>query len=291
MGVILFRPQDRRLGQDRKRSMLHRFEISFWPPHSYATHVATVATENASAAVNTILGHLDIYERQIELPDYATLLTLVEQAAAAFPALVPRLEPLKKAATARIHIPGPVFLYYTGCSVASSPESRAKSDVSKDNSMVTELIKLWRVKTVRVYRVNLPSVPISVFEYRGERNWQLEEHSLIAARFPLCLNSAPGGFLHEHRVDLYGPCPLLLFPRTPVPSTMADGVKRHLEGMYEAYRNQPGSQARIDCHALQQQVDAATPRFTLSGRVPIVAFGQRCHGRGVQRSTRRGRLS
>lgn len=98
----------------------------------------------------------------------------------------------------RVGRPGPAILYYTGCCVSGSPGTRATDGFKVSGTMFTSLAKHWKVKNVKVFRMNLPPVPIDMYEYRAARYLQLEERSLIALRYPLGLNSVPGGLRHEY---------------------------------------------------------------------------------------------
>lgn len=242
-------------------------------PESYASFVATVGPDELEMPHTNQPNRLELYERQIRFDSFEVLLSRLEEACSAFPALEPRLAPLKQAVARRVDLQGPAYLYYTGCCVSGSPESRAADDLQVRNSMVTNLLSLWKAQ-VDVFRVNLPPLDIDPYGYRAARVWQLEEHTIVAVRYPLNLNSAPGGFLHDYAIDVHDPSPLPPVPRDPVPASTADAVRRHMEGMHSAYASQPGPSARIDPGALDHQIDAATPRYLLLGRVPMVAVGK-----------------
>lgn len=190
-------------------------------PQSYATFVASVdVAQLDSAKVPDKPNRLELYERQVRFADFQVLSRRLEEACSAFPALEPRLAPLKDAVAGRIDRPGPAFLYYTGCCISGSPESRATDDFKTTGRLVSNLLSFWSIPKVDVYRVCLPDVHINPYEYRAARVWQLEEHTLIAMRYPLNLNSAPGGFSHEYRLDMYDPCPLPNITREPVPAAV-----------------------------------------------------------------------
>lgn len=106
------------------------------------------------------------------------------------------------------------------------------------------------------------------------RELQTVEHAILSARYPLCMNSAPGGFAHDFRLDRYPPSHLPAFRREAAPAAMALLIRRHYQGMHEAYRNQGDPARRVHPEALAQHADAATPRFLLRGRVPLIAVAK-----------------
>lgn len=130
------------------------------------------------------------------------------------------------------------------------------------------------MKTVGVYRVNLPDVEINRWEYRNELSLQHESHSLISVRYPHTLNSAPGGYLHDFRVDRYPPRPLPEVARDAnINADVATAVDRHLSGCNSWFAEQPGG-SPIAPHSLVGQIQTATPSFSFEGRTPMVAFGK-----------------
>lgn len=132
-------------------------------------------------------------------------------------------------ANTRVGETGPAYLYYTGCSISASAQARARDDFSSRNRLVTSLLSLWKVRNVDVFEVNLPRIGINRYEYRSTRALQTEEHSLISARYPRELNSAPGGLIHDFSVDVYPaqPWPDLGLNRETVPPTVTQAIKRH----------------------------------------------------------------
>lgn len=244
-------------------------------PASYATFVGTVSRADLDdLPQDKTPGVLKHYERQVPFLDADTLLARLQEASEKYPALEPRLRPLGHAVRERLGQAGPVYLYYSGCTISGSPTSRASDDLDMSGSLVTNLLSLWDVEQVDVYKVNLPVVKINCFEYRAARPLQLEGHSIISARYPMSLNSAPGGFAHDFRVDYYDSQPTPDFVREPVPAEMADTVRCHVEGMHRAYGDQPGHRSAIAAAALAHSVDAATPRHLLLGRVPVAAIAK-----------------
>lgn len=239
-------------------------------PTAYATYVATVSSEDVTTVDGDERGRFDLYERQLGFPDSATLLRRLQDAAAHFPAFRPRLHVLERAVMARMDIPGPAYLYYAGCSVSGTPESRASNDFQQGLSFYKQLVRFWGVESVKVYRINLGQVVVNPYEYRANRELQNEEHTLISMRFPLCLNSAPGGFNHEFSVDRFPAKPLPRLTRDPVPPAMIQALQRHFRGMYSIFAEKTRGRG-IDPAALDAQIEMATPRFTVQGQVPIVA--------------------
>ena len=242
-------------------------------PPSYATYVATVPVDKLDEAPAGEPDGLTWYERQITFGGFAELLARLDDAIATFPALIPRLTPVRGAVAARVGEQGPVYMFNSGCTIAGTPVSRATKGPGSAQQLITSLFDLWQVKA-DVYRVALEPVEIGTFEYRGERQLQLVEHCLISTRFPHNLNSAPGGFAHDYRVDLHPPCPLSESLREPAPAAKFEAVRRHLEGMYAAYASRRPTATTIDPDALAHQVDAATPRFLARGRPLVVAIGK-----------------
>lgn len=215
-------------------------------PKAYATFVGTVSPAQVdSIPANQTPGILHLYEHQVQFADFGTLLTRLEEASLAFPALEPRLSVMKGEVRTRLGQAGPAYLYYTGCTISGSPESRASNDLKVTGSLVTNMLSFWNVDKVSVFQVNLPGEYIDAFEYRASLALQREEHSLIAVRFPLSLNSAPGGFSHDYRLDLYDARPFPSFARQPVPFSMVDAVRRHIVGAHNACAAQPGSPAGL----------------------------------------------
>lgn len=170
----------------------------------------------------------------------------------------------------RVSRPGPAYVYYAGCSVNVTPQSRASNDFKQGRSFYKQLADFWGIDSVKVYRVNLGQVFVDPYEYRANRQLQNEEHILISMRFPLCLNRAPGGFNHEFSVDRFAPKPLPPVPHHPVPPIMIQTLHRHFRGMYSIFAEQTRGRG-IDPAALDAQIEMATPRFTVQGQVPIVA--------------------
>lgn len=105
-------------------------------------------------------------------------------------------------------------------------------------------------------------MPIDPYEYRNARYLQLEEHSIISLRYPFCLNSAPGGFLHDYRLDILDPQPRTVLPRDPVPDSLVDAVRRHVTGMCQLLARQPKSPGNMNAAALAQYIRAATPQYS-----------------------------
>lgn len=245
-------------------------------PSGYATHVGSVHRDAIDKAPRG--GSRDafqLYERAVEFASYSELLKRLEEAAAAYPDRAPRLSPTMEAVRARVNRSGPAFLYYSGCTVAGSAATRAEDDMKIDGGrLVTNLLKHWNVSEVEVYKLNLPDVKITPYEYRSQRRLQLEEHSVISVRYPHNLNSAPGGFRHEYRVDRYDPRPWPEFQRdASADAQLRTDVKTHLTGFFSWFANQPNGR-RISPHSLAAQIDAASPTFTLRGRSPMVAIGK-----------------
>lgn len=173
-----------------------------------------------------------------------------------------------------LDLPSPAYLYYTGCCVSASPGARATSDFGVSGTMITNLLSLWKIKEIKVYKVNLPPVSIDVYEYRAARHLQLEEHSMIAVRYPLNLNSAPGGLAHEYKLDHYFPRPLPRLPLDLVPDRLADAIRRHFLGLCDLFDRQPNSPGKMDQQALDHYIRAATPTATFERCIPIVQISK-----------------
>lgn len=246
-------------------------------PQGYATFVNTV---DFAAAEKLCRGDSqnvhELYERGVRFASYAELLRKLEEAVAAFPALSARLAPTMSIARSRVALGGAVYLFYSGCSIAGSPTSRAEDDAKLDGGrLLTNLANLWKIGKIDVWRVNLPGTPIDPYAYRGVRALQLEEHTLISVRWPHCLNSAPGGYTHEFAVDRYPANPLVRlddYREDPSP-TIRSGLKRHFEGFAAWAARQPGG-SQIASSAIAAQIEAAVPRFTIKGRTPVVAVAK-----------------
>lgn len=117
-------------------------------------------------------------------------------------------------------------------------------------------------------------MPIDPYEYRNACHLQLEEHSIISLRYPLCLNSAPGGFLHDYRLDILAPQPRTVLPRDPVPDSLVDAVRRHVTGLCQLLARQPKSPGNMNAEALAQYIRAATPQYCFEGRIPMACISK-----------------
>lgn len=245
-------------------------------PEGYSAYVTTVTREHPDEVPVARPGVLEHYTRQVRFASFSVMLSKLQEAATALPRYEPRLRPIIVEATRRQNRPGPAFLYYDGCCISGTPASRARNDAGSSDRgrLFCALLDLWRIEEVHVYKINVEDVVVDRFEYRAQRKLQNVEHAIISARFPLCMNSAPGGFVHDFRLDRYTPSPLPAFHREAVPAAMAQLIKRHYEGMHQAYRNQGDPAKRVHPEALAQHADAATPRFLLKGRVPLIAVAK-----------------
>lgn len=258
-----------------ERALLEVAKDLFGPlPPDYATLVATVSPKDLKPIASKTAKSFELYERQIIFPSFKEMIHRLEEATRVFRALRPRLAPILDAAKLRVGEPGQACLYYSGCTISSSVEGRAAKEFKISGSLISNVLALWKVQKVNVYRICLPAVAINPYEFRATRQYQLEEHALISLRYPINLNSAPGGFAHDDRLDFYDPCLLPQHPRQPVPDTLVEAVRRHFAGMYDCYAGQPESPGRIHPDTLDSQVRAATPVFTLKGRVPMVALSK-----------------
>lgn len=257
------------------QQLLHIAISPFGPlPDGYATFITTVDTDKLDEAPAGESQDLVWYERAVKFDSYKAVLDCLDAARTAFPALISRLTPTRDRVATCLDEPGPARLFYQGCTVAGTPVSRAPDDLGGEQRMVSSLLKFWNIKSVEVYRVNIKPVETNAFEYRGQRELQLVEHALISARFPHSLNSSPGGFCHNYRLDMYPPSPLPTVATEPVPASMAAAVKRHMEGVHRTYSAQPGTTSRISSGSLAHQVDAGTPRHLVRGRPLVVAIGK-----------------
>lgn len=236
--------------------------------------VAAVATDKLDDAPDSEPDRLARYKRQVTFASFPSLLARLEDAMKVFPALIPRLTPVRGAVAARVGQEGPAYMYYTGCTIACTPVSRTTDDMDSVNRKVTSLSELWAIDSVDIFRVNIAPVDVDPFDDRGERALQLVENSLIRARYPNNLNSAPGGFSHDFRLDVYPPSPLPNTPNDAVPTSTVEGIKRHLEGLYQAYSSRRSGGTSINLAALAHQIDAATPRQLVGGRPLLVAIGK-----------------
>lgn len=258
-----------------ERALLEAAKDPFGPlPPDYATFVATVSPKDLNPIASKTAKSFELYERQIVFPSFKEMIHCLEEATLVFRALGPRLAPILDAAKLRVDEPGQACLYYTGCTISSSVEGRAAKDFKVSGALISNVLALWKVQKVNVFRICIPAVAIDPYEYRVARQYQLEEHAFISLRYPINLNSAPGGFTHDYRPDFYDPCPLPKHPRGPVPDALVEAVRRHFGGMYDCFAGQPESPGRIHPDTLDSQVRAATPLFTLKDRVPMVALSK-----------------
>lgn len=221
-------------------------------PAHLVTFIGTVTPDTVQSFEDT-QGVYEVYERRVEFDSHEQLASELEQFTTLFPATVPRLQATISAARKRS---GPAAFYYIGVSISSTPMERATDDLFDGHRLVANLFKHLN-RPVDVYRLNLPGVEISTYEYR-DHPLQLEEHSLIALRWPHGANSAPGGYRHFYRTDLYPSLPL-----PPGTVLRSEAVRTHLVGM-DGYYASKGR--RIDPNALDIQTDMAMP-VTHHGRV------------------------
>lgn len=138
-------------------------------------------------------GVFELYDRAIEFASFAEFADKLDAAVQAYPALEPRLSAPIAAVGQRSAESGPAWLYYTGCSVQTSAESRAQNDFDVSETLFTNLVKVCAVREVHVFKVNLAEVAVDAFEFRDRLDLQREEHALVSLRFPHNLNSSPGG--------------------------------------------------------------------------------------------------
>lgn len=209
----------------------------------------------------------------MQFADFEVILRRIRDAFQKSPAFRPRLQVLEDAVVPRVGEEGPASLFYSGCAVSVTAKRRAHADFDKNSGFYAQLLRFWNIDKVKVYEVNLERIVVDPFEFRGQRSLQIEEHTLIAMRFPLSLNSSPGGFNHDYRVDLYTPSPLPAFPRQETPPSISQDLRRHFERMYMTYAERAGAKG-IHPAALAAQIDLAMPRFLLLDRVPIVAISK-----------------
>lgn len=226
-------------------------------PDGYATFIATVDADKLDEAPAGEPQSLVWYEPAVKFDSYKALLDCLDEAMAVFPALIPRLTPTRDRVATCLHEPGPARLFYQGCTVAGALMSRAADDPGGEQRMISSLLKFWDIKSIEVFRVNIKPVETNAFEYRGQRELQLVEHGLISARFPHSLNSAPSGFCHDYRVDMYSPSPLPTVATEPVPAPMIAAIRRHMTGMRDAYAAQPESSTRMSATSLEDQITFA----------------------------------
>lgn len=80
---------------------------------SYASVQGSVAADTIDAVGSP--GVFEIYERAVKFSSFGELRDKLKAAISTFPDLLPRLTPSLEAASARAHLPGQAFFYYTGC--------------------------------------------------------------------------------------------------------------------------------------------------------------------------------
>lgn len=246
-------------------------------PQGYAKFLKTVHRDRVDEKIegSDSGGVFQLYERRVRFSSFADLKGKLEAAIAAYPALVPRLTPTLLEVSKRLGQNGPAFLYYTGCSVASSPETRAADDDKVTRGrMLVNLLSLWDVVEVEVFEVELPGIDIDRFEYRSRFDLQREEHCLISARYPHCLNSAPGGFAHDYRADRYTPrpWPALGSHRAEPEAVMKNKVERHFRGFAKWFKGRTGEDMATT--SLVGIIEVGSPRFVIQGRSPVVMIGK-----------------
>lgn len=243
------------------------------PPPAYAEYVCSTDLESLDKAPHGGSRNVfEVYDRVVAFDSYPALAQKLKEAIRAFPALGPRLSPALDAVTSRIGQEGPAFMAYSGCTVAGSPVKRAEDDRNSGHRMVTNLLKFWGITKLDIYKVCLPDVETSVYEYRAQMYLQREEHSIISVRYPLNLNSAPGGFLHDYEPNRYPPRPWPAVIRDHEHNDIRIAVAKHLRGFASWLMASRGS--TMAAGSIDHQIEAASPSFTIGGRTPIVAVGK-----------------
>lgn len=116
----------------------------------------------------------------------------------------------------------PVFLRYAGVTAATTPSARNQADLLRTGSFWSNLTavleltpKVFSLKGAHSNKTTTYAagirVPVSAAEHRARIDLQDIERALVAAVFPLCGNSAPGGLHHQPDLSPYEAVPLPRF--------------------------------------------------------------------------------
>lgn len=116
----------------------------------------------------------------------------------------------------------PVFLRYAGVTAATTPSARNQADLLRTGTCWSNLTAVLE-RTPKVFSLKGAHsnktmtytaeirLPCSPAEHRARIDLQDIERALVAAVFPLCGNSAPGGLHHQPDLSPYEAVPLPRF--------------------------------------------------------------------------------